>query len=399
MEKFDYIIGGAGCSGLTLAYLLNNSSLNSKKILLLDVKKKSRNDRTFCFWEKDENIYEKIVYKKWGTLEVKSNNINIPYDLKNYTYKMIRGIDLYKYVKNEISKNTNFQFKNEKILAYRRQNNSVLVTTNSGEYKTEYYFNSIPQIIKDVKHTSYFHTTQHFLGWFIETADEVFDPDKATFMDFSVEQNYDLRFCYILPFSKNGALVEYTMFSKSILSAEEYQTGLSNYIENNLGITKFKIIHKEFGRIPMTNYPLSETVSKNIINIGIPGGMIKPSCGFGFIRMQNQLKNIVEKIENNKNSYNNSIRNKRHNIYNSTFLNVINDNSIEKKGVFLKMFSNNHISDVFKFLDEKTNFIEEFRFFMSVHKRIFLKAFLNEMYKSFKKLLFKIFSLNPILMG
>jgi len=399
LEKFDYIIGGAGCSGLTLAYLLNNSRLKTKKVLLLDVKKKSRNDRTLCFWEEGDNIFEKIVFKKWNTLEVKNNSINISYDLKNYAYKMIRGIDFYKFVKEDISANKNFKFNNEKIISYRRENNSVLVKTKNKEYKAQYYFNSIPQIIKNVKFSSYLHTTQHFIGWFIETKDKVFDPGKATFMDFTIRQNHDLRFGYILPFTEKEALIEYTMFSRSILSAVEYRKGLLEYIEQNLGIKNYTIKNKEFGKIPMTNYPFSKIESKKIINIGIPGGMIKPSCGFGFIKMQNELKKIIDNLENNKNISNDSIWKRRHNIYNSTFLNVINNNNIEKKKIFVKMFLNNPITEVFKFLDEKTNFIEEFRFFMSVHKLIFLKAFTIEMFKLFKKVIFKIFSLKTMYLG
>ncbi len=400
MEKFDYIIGGAGCAGLTLAHMLNNSSLKSKKVLLLDVKKKSKNDRTFCFWEEDDNIFEEIIYKKWQTLEVKSNNLTIPYHLNRYNYKMIKGIDLYKHVKNNISNNSNFQFKNEKIINYSLNNKSVQVSTSDNQYQADYYFNSIPQIIKDVKHTSYFHTTQHFLGWFIETENDEFDTGKATFMDFSIDQNNDLRFCYVLPYSKKGALVEYTMFSKAILAANEYQKGLSSYIENNLRIKNYSINHKEFGRIPMTNYPFPQSTNKRIINIGIPGGMIKPSCGFGFTRMQKQVTSIVRNLEKNKKiESNQSFLQKRHMLYNSTFLNVINDNGIIKREVFVKLFSNNKITDVFNFLDEKTSFLEELKFFMSVHKKIFLKAFLSETYKSLKKYLFKVFMIKSILLG
>ena len=54
MSTYDYIIVGAGASGLLLADALGSDSFFSKKsILLLDKSDKSQNDRTWCFWEKD----------------------------------------------------------------------------------------------------------------------------------------------------------------------------------------------------------------------------------------------------------------------------------------------------------------------------------------------------------
>ena len=55
---------------------------------------------------------------------------------------------------------------------------------------------------------------QHFEGWVIKTKNNFFDSEKATFMDFSIDQNSTTQFMYILPFSKTEALIEYTLFSK-----------------------------------------------------------------------------------------------------------------------------------------------------------------------------------------
>lgn len=380
MEKYDYIICGAGCAGLTLAYLLNQSELKSKKTLVLDVKKKNRNDRTFCFWEKGKNIFEEIVYHRWNNLSVKSNSYDNLYQLDDYQYKMIRGIDLYNHVIENISENPNIHFKNEKITKVFCKNSHVEVQTNINEYAAEYCFNSLPDIIKNVNKTSFHLITQHFMGWFIETKEEIFNPDSATFMDFNLNQNNALRFCYVLPYSKRGALVEYTMFSKSILKAGEYQDGLEKYIQKNLGIDEYKILHKEYGKIPMTDYPFPMSDCNRIINIGIPGGMIKPSCGFGFTRLQHQIKSLIYALENKK-KHNTKIKlwKKRHHIYNSTFLNVIENDRISKKKVFTRLFEKNNINFMFKFLDENTSFLEEVKFFMTTDKVLFLNAFLKEL--------------------
>ena len=53
-------------------------------------------------------------------------------------------------------------------------------------------------------------------------------------MDFSVDQEGDCRFGYVLPFNKT-ALVEYTLFNQELLKEEKYEIKLKKYIKS-LGI-------------------------------------------------------------------------------------------------------------------------------------------------------------------
>ena len=98
-EKYDYIIAGCGCSGMSLLYrILRNPLLKSKKILVIDKTKKIHNDRTWCYWEKDNGVFDKIVYKRWKALNFLSDKFTKQLNLKKYTYKMIRGIDFYSFI-------------------------------------------------------------------------------------------------------------------------------------------------------------------------------------------------------------------------------------------------------------------------------------------------------------
>lgn len=121
---------------------------------------------------------------------------------------------------------------------------------------------------------------QHFLGWKIRTDHPVFDKDKATYMDFSIQQKGNTRFMYVLPFSDNEALIEYTLFSKDLLQENEYKDALSTYISEDLKIKEFEIVDTEYGSIPMTCYPFSKNNSRHIYHIGTAGGWAKPSTGY-----------------------------------------------------------------------------------------------------------------------
>src|SRR5688572_12426028 len=93
---YDYIIAGAGCAGLSLlARLIRSNQFNDKKILLIDREPKNKNDRTWCFWEKDTGFFEDLVYCRWNKLWFHGKNFSRRYEISPYQYKMIRGIDFY----------------------------------------------------------------------------------------------------------------------------------------------------------------------------------------------------------------------------------------------------------------------------------------------------------------
>ncbi|MBQ0891495.1 lycopene cyclase, partial [Streptomyces sp. RM72] len=60
---------------------------------------------------------------------------------------------------------------------------------------------------------------QHFRGWFVRTGTDRFDPAVADLMDFRVPQPAQgLAFGYVLPLTPDRALVEYTEFSRDVLT-------------------------------------------------------------------------------------------------------------------------------------------------------------------------------------
>lgn len=116
MQKYDYIIAGGGLAGLSLAYYMNQTELRKKKILIIDQDTKNKNDRTWCFWEKDEqNAFHSIIHRQWHKVYFHGTDFSKELDLSPYSYKWLRGIDFYNFVKKDLSNNTNIRFVNERI--------------------------------------------------------------------------------------------------------------------------------------------------------------------------------------------------------------------------------------------------------------------------------------------
>src|SRR5688572_6272397 len=90
-NSYDFIICGAGCAGLSLLMrMLRSGKFSDKKILLIDKEAKTKNDRTWCFWETGAGFFEEVVCKKWDTISFLSNDYSSSFTIDPYHYKMIR---------------------------------------------------------------------------------------------------------------------------------------------------------------------------------------------------------------------------------------------------------------------------------------------------------------------
>jgi len=378
---YDYIICGGGIAGLLLASKFSNDSYyNDKSILILDPDfPKKKNDRTLCFWDKKKSDWDSLLTSSWENVVFKNGLEEKSLDLNPLNYKMLSSISFYKYTNPIIKNNTNIHVLNDKVLNFKDYKSHCLVETNKKTYKSSKVFNSILDW-NSIKNDQKFPLlVQHFEGWVIKTKNNFFDSEKATFMDFSIDQNSTTQFMYILPFSKTEALVEYTLFSKKLLEENKYKSAIEDYLFKS-GVNDYSIVSKEAGQIPMTCYPFFESNSKNILNIGSAGGWSKPSTGYTFKNIDKNTSKIIDFVKSN-NSFKNFMTKNRFWFYDLIFLDVLYEKNHLGKNLFSNMFKKNNPKTIFKFLDNKSSFFEELKIMLSFPKTIFLSAVVKRFFK------------------
>ena len=371
MKRFDYIICGGGASGLLLSnVLLSDKHFIDKKILLIEKESKTDNDKTFGFWNDKESVLDNIVFKEWEYAEFRDSNSHNSFLLSPYKYKMIKSNEFYLYIGDKISKASNFTYLNSTVNEIDQVNNTV--KTNDGEFSSSIIFSSI---YNEVSFKKYPLLKQHFIGWTIEIKDESFDDNKITFMDFSVDQKDEIRFMYILPFSKNKALIEYTLFSSDIISDDEYEKEIKAYLKKR-NILNYSIFEKEKGMIPMTCYPFFENNTDTYFQIGTAGGWSKPSTGYTIKNSIEKIDIIINSLKQNKPLSKIRFKN-RFWYYDLLFLDVLIASKGKGSQVFSDLFKNNDPIKIFKFLDEKTSVMEELSIFLSVDIKTFVRSLIK----------------------
>ncbi len=380
MTQFDYIISGGGCAGLTLAFLLMGDKNTKKSTLIIEKGTKDLNDRTWCFWEKGDNLLENLVYKSWGQAHFEADGYKEIFTIAPYRYKMIRGLDFYDFMKAELSKHAEITWLQAEV---KEVHSNGSVDTSAGSYQAGLVFDSAKSLKSFDNLEAATTLMQHFKGYFIKTPKPAFNPEVFSYMDFRTPQHGDFRFGYVLPFSGTEALVEYTIFNQQLLTEETYKEGLETYLHEVLKITDYEITEEEYGIVPMTDYQFPFKVSDRVFRIGISGGFAKPSTGYTFLRGQKILSRVVKNLSAGlPPDQNLPFQKARFKKYDSTLLRVLAKADNKGKQSFTDMFRKNGMQPMFRFLDEETKLKEELAIMSSTPILTFGKAFFESVTKS-----------------
>lgn len=378
MTEYDYIFAGGGAAGLGLAYHLCQSPIPARKLLIIDRDKKENNDRTWCFWSSRPTPYDHLVYHSWDRIEFISDNFKRTYELAPYRYQMVRGIDFYRGMRSALASQPDVDFVRANVDEVQDGPDGAQVIANGQAHLGKWLFNSLFNP-SEFTHgpPGYHYLMQHFKGWEIETSEDAFNPAVATLFDFRTPQNGCMRFFYVLPFSRRRALIEYTLFSASLLKGQEYDRALADYIETVLKISKYRIESTETGLIPMTDRPFPRKLGQRVMAIGTRGGLVKPSSGYAFLRMQQDSAAIVRSIAETGQPFGVRPSPWRYRLLDSIMLQVMYRQGDRMKAIFTSMFKNNPIQRIFRFLDEEAPLPENLQLMASLPPTPFLKALIR----------------------
>jgi len=377
MEPYDFIIAGAGCAGLSLVFHLEQSVLKGSKILLIDPLADEIPNKTWCYWaEKPLDIHPDIKpIVSWNKLILSQNELKTKQDLGRLSYFHISSHEFYQSIHSLIQKSENITLIKEEVTEIKDTTSKVLVNVKGGKsYSCDYVFdsriNSSPKFGEDI-------LKQVFLGWKVKFSTNVFDPSAVTLMDVESNQSKGFSFFYILPYSSQEALVEYTAYAKENIPDEDLKASLKNYLKKLSPENNYEITFEEKGVIPMSTKLPIPTNSNRVISMGTRAGWTKASTGYTFQRIQENCAELIERLTQGKEL--NAIQNtsSRFKFYDNILLNIAHKWPNKLGAVFMDLFQSSPTPVVMRFLNDETSFLEELKILSKLRYAIFIKSLMS----------------------
>jgi lycopene beta-cyclase len=169
-----------------------------------------------------------------------------------------------------------------------------------------------------------------------------------TMMDYRLKDGAQTTFTYVLPFTANEALVEFTYFTTAKVKEAVYDSYIEAYIKDYLKIENYTILNTEMGAIPMTTFPFSDYNTENITKIGTAGGWVKASTGYAFKHTELKVSTIIENIKRDKHPSSNLFK-KKYRFYDKVFLSVLKDENDKGEWLFEQFYNKNDVTSMFRF--------------------------------------------------
>ena len=100
MKKYDIIIIGAGCSGLSLAYRLCNTNINI--CMLESGNQKNRIRKTWSYWDVYQHPFTELENNSLNHIYCVNNSMPNKLNCEKYNYKSIDSAQFDKYIFDKI---------------------------------------------------------------------------------------------------------------------------------------------------------------------------------------------------------------------------------------------------------------------------------------------------------
>ncbi|MGK3943931.1 lycopene cyclase family protein [Streptomyces caeruleatus] len=367
MYEADVAIIGAGAAGLSLAHRLSRPEPGTRgpSVVLVDAPPGPLRPpaRTWCYWETGEGPYDAAVTRSWQRLRAhRPTGEPIEHDIAPLRYKMIHSDDFESLVRHDLDRGGRVRHVEATVESVEGLPQGARIAARTADGRPEsvrarWVFDSRPLGSLPPARTT---LLQHFHGWFVRTARPVFDPGRVEFMDLRTRQPAKgLSFGYVLPTRPDQALVEYTEFSRTVLSPDAYDSALTHYTGTVLGLGDFEVTATETGVIPMTDARFARQTGESVFRIGAAGGATRPSTGYTFAGVQRQTAAVADALRQGRRPLPPQPHSARARAMDAVLLHALDSGLVDGADFFARLFSRMPMNRLLRFLDGGTRPHEE----------------------------------------
>lgn len=235
------------------------------------------------YWSATPSFLDRLAIGSWTRARVAGNP---PEALTPLTMRLIRSTDVFAHCNALVGRMPVEWLRATASAITRQADGRYAVATDLGVVRADWVFDSACAIEPTFPARGRPQACASGTGLRVHADRPVFDPATAILCDPLGAGG----FAYVLPLSPTEALVESTRFSARAQGPD--QAPLLRYLRARHPGVAYTIAHTESGAIPLGFAP-TRTAGPRHILLGTKRGLIKPSAGFGVMRMVSESRQLA----------------------------------------------------------------------------------------------------------
>ena len=281
----DLLILGGGCAGLSLAWRLAALGAACPRTLILEQRALYSNDRTWCFWDNHDIRLDGLMTHEWRWLQLTWRAKTVRFDCGQSAYQMLAASSFYDRALQAIGGCPAITLAQRQAVTAEPTRGPAgwTVASNMGQITARMVVDTRPQATPAAGGATLW---QSFYGHEVCCDADVFTPEAAELMDFTAGEQGQIPFTYVLPISKNRALIEATVFGPVPLQRAALMAQLDAAVRQYTAGSAFSIERSESGILPMGLVRAPPSLGAGHVAVGVMAGGARASSGFAFQRIQ-----------------------------------------------------------------------------------------------------------------
>lgn len=288
-QEYDIVFVGGGLAALLLLQELR-MALPDRVAVVDPSSLTGRSPVHWSYWSHEQTPYDRFAVGVWRKARVADMP---PEPLAPFCLRLVRSADVFSHV-DESLRSTSVQWLQTTARSIMSRSDGLYeIATDTGTLRACWVFDSALDIDPVFPSPHEPRAVESGSGIHVKADRPVFDAETATLFD-----PIDSRsFAYLLPLSTFEALLESASFGP--VAQEKDQASLLRYLRARHPEARFQVTHVEHGAIPLGFAPPRTTGPRHIL-LGVKRGLIKPSAGYGIVRIARESKHIASLWRENR---------------------------------------------------------------------------------------------------
>jgi lycopene beta-cyclase len=287
-REYDLVFVGGGLAALLLKRALG-PALPDGVAVVDPCLPRERPTVHWSYWSHQKTLYDRFALGVWRKARVADKP---PEPLAPFTLRLVRSTDFLAHVEELLSSVPMEWLQTRARSITNLADGRYEIVTDAGTLRAKWVFDSATDVPPTFPSRHGPYALESGTGVRVEADGPVFDPATAILLDPLDEST----FAYLLPLSPKEVL-ESAAFGP--VGMKEDQATLLRYLQARHPGARFTVSHAESGSIPLGFAP-QRTAGPRHILLGTKRGLVKPSAGYGIVRIASESEYLARLLRENR---------------------------------------------------------------------------------------------------